>query len=84
MPKKKPAQLELFAGAAIKGQARALGLLGWDDLLWTQPIEIKLLSGDTLRLNLETIRRLHCVARQSCPSQGNASGGNAEGKPARS
>jgi hypothetical protein len=80
MPKKKPTQLELFAGVAIKGQARALGLLGWDDLLWTQPIEIKLLSGDTLWLNLETIRRLHCVAKSLDPASDRA----AAAKPARS
>jgi hypothetical protein len=53
--KKKPAQLELFAD---HGEIHELGLLGWEDALWTKPIEIRLLSGETLLLNLETIRRL--------------------------
>lgn len=53
--KKKASQLELFAG---RGEIHGLGLLGWEDALWTKPIKIKLLSGETLTVNLETIRRL--------------------------
>jgi len=55
MPKKMPAQLELFKQS---GQVHALGLLGWNDALWTKPIAVPLLGGDVLTVNLETIRRL--------------------------
>src|SRR5208337_4310638 len=39
--KKKPAQIELFAGAGnpgegLRGQIHQLGLLGWEDALWTK------------------------------------------------
>jgi hypothetical protein len=61
MPKKKAAQLELFAAA---GEVHQLGLLGWEDALWTKPIQISLIGGQTLTVNLETIRRLRKVARQ--------------------
>ncbi len=52
--KKKPAQLELFAGA---GEIHQLGLLGWEDALWTKPFEVRLLSGDRLTFDLATLRR---------------------------
>ena len=58
MPKRKPAQLELFAAA---GEIHQLGLLGWEDALWTKLIAIPLLGGQTLQLNLVTIRRLRQV-----------------------
>jgi hypothetical protein len=69
--KKKPAQLELFAGA---GEVHALGLLGWEDALWTKPIEIKLLSGEKFTVTLEVLRRRPWVVRA-----GHA--GNAEPTP---
>lgn len=52
--RKRPAQLELFAGA---GEVHALGLLGWEDALWTKPMEITLLSGQRLTMTLEVLRR---------------------------
>ncbi len=60
--KKKPAQLELFAGAGnpgegLHGQVHALGLLGWEDALWTKHFEVRLLSGDRLTFDLATLRR---------------------------
>jgi hypothetical protein len=64
MPKKKPLQLELFAGA---GEVHELGLLGWDDALWTKRFEIELLDGTKLALDLITIRRLHAIARAPDP-----------------
>jgi len=54
MAKKDNAQLPLFPAA---GNVRALGLLGWRDPLWTRKIEIQLLSGDKLTIDLATIRR---------------------------
>lgn len=60
MPKKRPQQLELFAGA---GEIHELGLLGWDDALWTKRFEIPLLGGSSLTLDAITIRRLHAIAK---------------------
>lgn len=54
--RKKPAQMELFAG---QGEIHELGLLGWEDALWTKRFEVPLLSGDHLTLDLVTVRRLH-------------------------
>jgi hypothetical protein len=51
--RKPPAQMELFQG---RREIHALGLLGWEDALWTKPIEIRLLSGETLRVTLQTLR----------------------------
>ena len=59
MPKKRPNQLELFPG---RGEVHALGLLGWEDALWTTPIEIRFLSGDRLVTNLRAIRSLRSAA----------------------
>jgi len=77
MPKKPPAQLELFAGAgdARRGkravmdsdQVHALGLLGWRDPVWTQQIEIPLCGGSRLRLRLIDIRALHEMVRRRDP-----------------
>jgi hypothetical protein len=63
MPKKRPRQMELFPG---RGEVHALGLLGWEDALWTKPLEIELLCGDRLVINLITIRRLRSA---EIPSQ---------------
>lgn len=60
MPKKRSAQLELFAGAG-SSQIHELGLLGWEDALWTKRFEVTLLDGRKLTLDLVTVRRL-----QSC------------------
>lgn len=54
MPKKPPAQLELFAG---HGDPHTLGLLGWRDPIWTTRFSIELLNGHKLFLNLISIRR---------------------------
>src|SRR5271154_398080 len=43
MTKRKPAQMELFAGAGDARDVHALGLLGWSDPLWTKRFEIPLL-----------------------------------------
>lgn len=65
MPKKPKAQLELFAG---RGEIHQLGLLGWEDALWTTRFEIPLLDGHKLYLNLITIRRLHqCAPKEPTP-----------------
>ncbi len=64
MPKKPPAQLELFAGRVSAGEVdvRSLGLLGWRDPLWTTLFLIELLDGTKLLMNLITVRRLQrCV-----------------------
>lgn len=55
MTKKKAAQLELFA---TRGQIHALGVMGYNDPLWSKAIKIPLLSGKTLTVNLITIRAL--------------------------
>ena len=67
--KKKPAQLELFAGA---GEIHELGLLGWEDALWTKTFEVPLLSGDRLTLDLATIRRLQRLVLPSAARASNA------------
>lgn len=72
MPKKKAAQLELFA-AAGEAEIHALGILGWKDPLWTTRFSIPLLDGHQLYLNLITIRRL-----QDCALPARASGANAK------
>jgi hypothetical protein len=84
--KPKPTQLELFAGHVSSGAVavHSLGLLGWRDPVWTTRFEIELLSGETFWLNLETIRRLHCAARQLSPSEVSALGEAAAEKPAQS
>ena len=61
--KKKPAQLELFAGHVSSGDVHALGLLGWRDPLWTRRFEIQLLDRSKLILTLATIRQLHAIAK---------------------
>jgi hypothetical protein len=67
--KPKPKQLALFADHA-DGQIHALGLLGYGDALWTKPIEIELISGQKLIVNLETIRRLQRLEMPAAASQG--------------
>lgn len=62
--KKKPAQLELFAG---RSEVHTLGLLGWEDALWTKPITIPLLGGEKLQTNLVTIRRLQSLPAAASP-----------------
>lgn len=60
LTKKRPRQLELFAGA---GEIHELGLLGWEDALWTRRFEIELLDGSKLSMDLATIRRLHAISK---------------------
>ncbi len=67
MPKKPPAQLELFAGRVSAGEVHSLGLLGWRDPLWTTRFLIELLDGTKLPMTLATIRQLHAIARSKQP-----------------
>lgn len=66
MPKNRSAQLELFAGAG-SSQIHELGLLGWEDALWTKRFTIELLDGTKLPMDLATIRRLHRIAQSPDP-----------------
>jgi hypothetical protein len=66
--RKKPEQLKLFAG---RGEIHELGLLGWEDSLWTKRFEVTLLGGQTLTLDLATVRRLQ---RLELPARASSAG----------
>src|SRR5271163_282857 len=67
--RKPPAQMALFAG---KGEIHGLGLLGWEDALWSKKIEVPLLNGKCLTLDLATIRRSHREPSSSAAPASNA------------
>jgi len=62
---KHAAQRPLFPAAVATD--RELGLLGWNDPLWTRKFDIELLSGAKLTLDLVTIRRLHALVKAGAP-----------------